>query len=204
MPARVPTWVQALYPHRLWRVCGASAVHPTFDDGPHPEVTPRVLDILAKHGAKATFFVVGCNAEAHPALIDRIREEGHTIGDHTWAHEHGWRTDAETYLASVRRCQGITGATLFRPPYGRLRASQARVIRRTHRVVMWDVLSGDHDAARTPERCVRDVLHHARPGSIVVFHDSPKAAPRTLPALSAILRAWSEAALRTAALPPSA
>ncbi|MFN3874482.1 MAG: polysaccharide deacetylase family protein [Flavobacteriales bacterium] len=169
---------------RIWRMpAHERSLYLTFDDGPVAETTPWVLDTLAAHGAKATFFVVGANAERHPALLRRIRDAGHAIGNHTFSHLNGWRTPLREYLADVARAQAITGTRLFRPPYGRMTWAQARALRASHSLVMWDVLSRDYDPATPPERCLGHVLRHARPGSIIVLHDSAKAEPRLRHAL---------------------
>lgn len=188
-PIRVPRLLQDLFASFTWRVSThARVVHLSFDDGPIPEVTPWVLDRLAEYGAKASFFCIGCNAESHPGLLRRIIEEGHTVGNHTWDHPRGRRTRPFTYYRSILRCQSVTGSTLFRPPYGSLTMRQARTICKRFRVVFWEVLSGDFDARLSGEQCVNNVLHHVRPGSIVVFHDSLKAADRLRYALPRILR----------------
>ena len=173
----------------------------TFDDGPIPEVTPWVLDVLRKHGALGTFFVIGKNAEAHPSLLERIRSEGHSIGNHTWDHLNGWKTPARTYLENTDRAQRITGTKLFRPPYGRMTGEQARALRGRYDLVMWDVLSTDFDTRVSGERCLRNVLRHARAGSIIVFHDSVKAEERMRHTLPQVLTHFSKAGYVFKALP---
>lgn len=182
--ARVPAVVRALFPDLVWRVHTAErAVHLTFDDGPTPAVTPWVLDQLRAHEARATFFLVGQNAAAHPELVERIRREGHAIGNHTWEHANGWRTSTESYVSSVDRTRNLIGGRLFRPPYGRITRSQRRALRERFDIIMWDVLSADFDATMDGERCLRNVKRHAQPGSIIVFHDSQKAEARLRHAL---------------------
>lgn len=187
---RPPALVRALLPGRVWRMpAHERALYLTFDDGPIPAVTPWVLDTLAAHAAKATFFVVGANAERHPGLLARLRAEGHSIGNHTYSHLNGWRAPLREYLADTARAQALTGTRLFRPPYGRMTPAQARALRASHSLVMWDVLSRDYDPAATPEGCLDRVLRHARPGSIIVLHDSLKAEPRLRHALPRALAA---------------
>jgi len=169
-------------------VDGQPAVYLTFDDGPHPEVTSEVLDILAQNGAPATFFCVGQNVEKHPEIVQRIRDEGHEIGNHTYRHESGWKTSNYQYLKSYARCQELLNAKWFRPPYGRITRSQAAVLQKETQIIMWDVLSGDFDENRTAEMCFNDLLANTRPGAIVVFHDSIKAADRMLPMLNTYLQ----------------
>lgn len=201
-PVRIPAPVPALFRGLTWRIPGdACAVHLTFDDGPVPEVTPWVLDVLRAHDAKATFFCVGVNAAAHPQLMDRIRGEGHTVGNHTWSHTDGWRTAHGTYLRDVARCQALTRTALFRPPYGRITPRLTRALRANYRLVMWDVLSGDFDTAIDGERCLHNVIDNVRPGSIVVFHDSVKAWDRLRHALPEALRSLKERGYTFPAIP---
>ena len=174
---RIPRAVPPLFPDFLWRGSGP-AVHLTFDDGPHPQWTPFVLDLLEQHGQKATFFCVGDNIRRHPDLFDRICREGHSWGNHTMHHDSGWTTGTFAYLRSHLACDALTKSGLFRPPYGRLTKAQARAIGCRDRIVMWDVLTGDFDRRRSAEVCLEATVQALRPGSIVVMHDSEKAGPR--------------------------
>ncbi|MCB9164490.1 MAG: polysaccharide deacetylase family protein [Flavobacteriales bacterium] len=202
IPARVPRIVQWLLPGYTWRIPTKERVlHLTFDDGPIPGVTPWVLDVLAQAGAKATFFCIGRNCEAEPRILDRIRAEGHGVGDHTWDHPRGRRTDTETYLKSVARSSELTSRSVFRPPYGSLTREQARALRANYRIVLWDVLSGDYDPRVDADECTRRVITHALPGSIVVFHDSLKAESTLRGALPRILEHFSQEGYRFEALP---
>ncbi|HEY0977393.1 MAG TPA: polysaccharide deacetylase family protein [Flavobacteriales bacterium] len=159
----------------------------TFDDGPDPVATPWVLDTLARHHAKATFFLIGRNAEAHPQLVQRIRHEGHTIGNHTWDHADAWRTPRADYLGSVERGHALTGSTLFRPPYGHLTPGLVRTLHRRHRIVQWDVIAGDFKADLDALRMAERVVSRTRPGSIVVFHDTQRCLPKLEAALPGVL-----------------
>lgn len=185
--ARTPKAVQRAFPNLTWSTDVRQAVYLTFDDGPTPGVTDQVLDILDDHDARATFFCLGKNVVHHPVLFDRIRRAGHAVGNHTYNHLNGWETPPSRYLSDVESCHRIFYSTLFRPPYGKVRPSQRKRILEHYRIVMWDVLSYDFDTALTPEGCLRTVLKHVRPGSIVVFHDSEKAAERMLYCLPRIL-----------------
>jgi peptidoglycan/xylan/chitin deacetylase (PgdA/CDA1 family) len=172
----------------------------TFDDGPIPQVTPWVLDTLARYDAKATFFCVGRNAAEHQDILARIRAEGHSLGNHTWDHANGWSTPTVGYLRSVLLCQAFTGSDLFRPPYGRLDRAKMRALSGRFRIIMWDVLSGDFDPQHDGEACLANVTRHAGPGSIVVFHDSIKAKARLLHALPGTLEHFAAQGYRFAAL----
>lgn len=202
VPVRPPALARLLWPGLLWRMPPLGrTLHLTFDDGPTPEVTPWVLETLAAHDAKATFFLVGANAERHPDLVRRIRAAGHAIGNHTYSHLNGWRTGLKAYVEDMERAQAHTRSALFRPPYGRITRAQAAILRQRFTVVMWDVLSMDYDRSRTPERCLRDVLRHTRPGSIIVFHDSLKAEPLMRAVLPEAIERLRAAGYSFAALP---
>lgn len=163
------------------------SVYLTFDDGPTPEITDWVLDELAKYNAKATFFCLGKNAEQHPHLLERIIAEGHRPGNHTYSHQKGWSMSLERYVEDVEFANDLLHTDLFRPPYGRIKPSQAHRLSEHYTMVMWDVLSRDYSQFVSPRSCLHNVTKHVRGGSIVVFHDSEKAyrnlryaLPRTL------------------------
>ena len=163
----------------------------TFDDGPIPEVTPWVLQMLRAYNAKATFFCIGQNLVEHALIHKMILKEGHTIGNHTYDHLNGWRTPNKAYFRSVLKCREITGSDLFRPPYGRIKRDQANVLLSRFRIVMWDVLSGDFDLKASKAKCVKNVVDNASRGSIIVFHDSLKARERMQYALPRVLEHFS-------------
>lgn len=188
---KTPWWLKKVYPARLWSVATRNKeLFLTFDDGPHPTITPFVLDELKKHNAKATFFCIGKNVQAYPDIYRRILDEGHTVGNHTQHHPNGWKTDNETYLADIQEAAKSIRSKLFRPPYGRIKAGQARQLK-DYKIVMWDVLSGDFDTTLSKERCLHHVIWNTRRGSIIVFHDSEKAFPRLEYALPATLAYFS-------------
>jgi peptidoglycan/xylan/chitin deacetylase (PgdA/CDA1 family) len=166
-----------LYPTLTWKIkTDKKIVYLTFDDGPHPEITPFVLDELKKFDAKATFFCVGRNIQQHPEIAERILNEGHQLGNHTFHHLNGWTTNDELYLESIEQTRPLTrGSVLFRPPYGRIKKSQIKIIQLRYRIIMWDVLSYDYDKKTSPAQCLKNVTSKCKPGSIVVFHDSIKA-----------------------------
>jgi len=159
----------------------------TFDDGPTPGITEQVLDILKTFAAGASFFCIGRNAERNPELIRRISAEGHTIGNHTYSHLNGMKTINRDYFNDIELAQSLVPSVLFRPPYGMIRPSQIRYLRKLFTIIMWDVMSYDYDAGVTKEKCLDNVLKNVRPGSIVVFHDSLKASGNVLYALPKVL-----------------
>jgi peptidoglycan/xylan/chitin deacetylase (PgdA/CDA1 family) len=162
---------------------GEKKIYLTFDDGPVPEVTPAILDILRAHHIKATFFCVGKNVEKHPAVFQQIISEGHVVGNHTDEHSDGWKLTRTTYLRQVNSCSARFQSELFRPPYGRMRRSQFSALKRKFRVIMWDVLTFDFKQSLSANDVLQIALKNSRNGSIVVFHDSEKAKERVLKAL---------------------
>ncbi len=169
---KVPSVIQALFPSITWRIPNNEGkIFLTFDDGPHPEGTPKVLDILAEHDAKATFFCLGKQVEKYPVIFDRIKQEGHAVGNHTYSHLSGWTTGNKRFFEDIARADDIIGSSLFRPPYGQIRPSQVRVIKKKYKIVMWDVMSGDYDAKQKPEVIIKRVQKLSMSGSVVIFHD---------------------------------
>ena len=196
-----PQYVQALFPGLVWKMPGEDRkIFLTFDDGPIPEVTPWVLDTLESYGAKATFFCVGDNVRKYPEIFDQVIEAGHSVGNHTHNHLSGWRTENIQYFNNVRHCARMVQSRLFRPPYGKLKPSQANFLQRHYRIIMWDVLSGDFDRNIKPEDCLQNVINHAGAGSIVVFHDSLKAQANLEYALPKVLEHFSSLGYEFAAI----
>lgn len=172
-PAVFLRWI---YPHALWRMDKREkAVYLTFDDGPIPEATPFILDTLERFGAKATFFMVGDNAQKYPHLLAEVKARGHRIGNHTYNHIGGLRWLRWHYLANVVRANKILKTDLFRPPHGWMKIMQYRVLRHCgFRVVMWDVVTRDYSRRLTADDVLHNVKRYTRPGSIITFHDSLK------------------------------
>lgn len=195
---KTPWWLKKLYPNRIWHIdTKEKAVFLTFDDGPHPNATPFVLDQLKQFNAKATFFCIGKNVLAHPEIYKQIIDEGHTVGNHTQHHLNGWKTNDEEYLKDVAEASIVINSSLFRPPYGRIRSSQAKRLKdfmnkNEVRLLMWDILSGDFDTGLSNEQCLLNATSRTRPGSIIVFHDSEKAFPRLAFALPRCLEFFSQ------------
>lgn len=210
-----PLLLKWYYPSLTWHKSRSEkTVYLTFDDGPIPNVTDFVLNTLKSFGAKATFFCIGDNIVKHPELFERLKNEGHAIGNHTFNHLKGWKTDDKTYVDNFLKCQALTQTHLFRPPYGRIKKSQIRKIQSevqswdpevylsknpesaTHNsklaIVMWDVLSGDFDTTLSPEKCYQNVIDNTRNGAIIVFHDSLKAFDRLQFALPKTIQYLSE------------
>lgn len=190
-----------LFPSIIWRKESTDKViYLTFDDGPIPEVTPWVLDTLQDYNANATFFCLGANAFKHSAILQRIRKEGHSIGNHTMHHLNGWKTSDEVYISDTAECNTILNATLFRPPYGRIKPSQLRKLRARYTVVMWDVLCKDYDPSLTGDDCLNRIKRKTRNGSILVFHDSLKAEKNLRQVLPETLKYYSNIGFKFHAL----
>lgn len=160
----------------VWRIKGSGRkVYLTFDDGPIPEVTPWVLDTLEEYGIHATFFCVGDNVERHPELLDEIRRRGHMVGNHTMNHMQSLHASNLTYLRNVVQANRLIGSRLFRPPHGLIKHRAARAIKRHYTIIMHDLVSCDYNHKLSGEQVLNNVKRKARPGSIIVFHDSLKA-----------------------------
>ena len=181
---KTPWWLKMIFPQKLiWDlpVSVAPVVYITFDDGPHPAITPFVLELLAKYNAKATFFCVGNNVTKFPATYNQILIDGHATANHTYNHLNGWKTDDESYINNIEKAGEHIKSRLFRPPYGKIKRSQARRLWQLHpdwKVIMWDVLSADFDKNISPQQCLDNVIKNVKPGSIILFHDSEKALDR--------------------------
>lgn len=188
--------LKKIYPSLIWDMPNAEkCLYLSFDDGPIPEVTPYVLDVLAQFNVKATFFCIGDNVRKHPKVFDRLVSEGHAIGNHTFNHLNGWYTSTDRYLENIDECSKYTGSSLFRPPYGRISPNQIKAIKQEMpdtKIIMWDVLSGDFDPKIDDEKCYQNVTRHAVSGSIIVFHDSLKAYQRLKDSLPKALAFWKE------------
>jgi len=176
---KTPWWLRSVYPSLTWKIpTKENQVFLTFDDGPHKTITPFVLNTLKKYNAKATFFCIGKNVESNPAIVKQILNEGHSIGNHTYNHLNGWKTNNEVYLKDVMKAKEVINSKLFRPPYGRIRRYQIQHIQKSFDIIMWGVLSGDFDVSLSPQQCLQYVVENTTPGSVVVFHDSEKAFSR--------------------------
>jgi peptidoglycan/xylan/chitin deacetylase (PgdA/CDA1 family) len=162
------------YPEALFRIKTAEKqLCLTFDDGPHPESTPEVVEILNKYEVKAIFFCNGRAAEKYPHLVDLIKSKGHMIGNHGYSHLNGWRTSVKRYIADAENGARHTSSYLFRPPYGRLRLGQYRQLKRKYKIFFWDVMPFDFDKSFLPSESYNIALGKIRPGSVIVLHDQP-------------------------------
>lgn len=201
-PIKTPDVLKPLAKDLLWHIDGVeNRIYLTFDDGPTPDVTDEVLRRLARYNAKATFFCLAKNIEAHPVLYNTIMSQGHHIGNHTYNHPDGWKTSNYSYYRNVLLASTTCKSKLFRPPYGRITPGQVAALKQRFTIVMWDVLSADFDSDVTPEQCLKNVTEHAVSGSIVVFHDSIKAQKNMLYALEGTLDYFTSMNFEFCAIP---
>ena len=182
-------YLRWLYPKALWRMDRRErAVYLTFDDGPIPEATPFILDVLRSEGVKATFFCVGDNVRKYPELFQQILDEGHGVGNHTHNHIGGLRHTIKEYSYNVEKANAYIHSRLMRPPHGWMRLSQYAWLSRKFKVVMWDVVTRDYSKWLTAEDVVNNVKKYARNGSIITFHDSLKSIEKLQTALPQSIR----------------
>ena len=191
-----PWLIKKLFPVGVWDIPSATnTIYLTFDDGPHPQITPFVLEELGKYNAKATFFCIGSNVEMYKDIYDEILQQDHAVGNHTQDHLNGWITSDEDYLMNILQAQTHIKSNLFRPPYGRIKRQQAALLRKLipqMKIIMWNVVSADFDTNINSEKCTRNVLKHAKSGSMLVFHDSEKAFPRLQKTLPVVIKELSD------------
>ena len=192
--------MRMFYPSLLWQMpkSDKKAVYLTFDDGPHPLITPKVLEILKKYDAKATFFCIGNNVKQYPETFELVKKEGHSVGCHTFNHENGWKTKTEDYLKSFNDANELIHSNLFRPPHGKIKRSQLKklVVQTWHaaslRIVAWSVIAYDWDHSLSPEDVYQNVVKNADDGAIIAFHDSVKAYTNMISALPRVLEYYSQ------------
>ncbi|MEJ7679142.1 MAG: polysaccharide deacetylase family protein [Segetibacter sp.] len=191
---KTPWWLRKIYSSALtWKIpAEENEIFLTFDDGPHPTITPFVLDYLRQHNAKATFFCIGKNVQLYPRVFRQILDEGHRIGNHTHNHLNGWKTTDSEYFENIILAKKHIDSNLFRPPYGKITRFQIQQLQPVFNIIMWDILSGDFDVNLSPEKCLQNVVPNTSPGSVIVFHDSEKAFPRLEYALPKALESFAE------------
>jgi len=199
---KTPWIAKKAFPSFIWDITtDEKSIYLTFDDGPTPVVTENVLQLLKAYDAKATFFCIGKNIVENPSIYRQILTDGHAVGNHTFSHEKGWKTTKENYLASVLQSQktmqtvntSSTSQLLFRPPYGRIKPSQAKALQQLgYAIVMWDVLTQDWDASISKKKVLQNATQTAKEGSIIVLHDSIKASKHMLYALPKMLDYFSK------------
>ncbi len=210
IPVKTPEFVKSLFPSFVWNInTSQKEIYLTFDDGPTPKVTDWVLHQLHQYNAKATFFCIGNNIDLYPEIFQRVISNGHSIGNHTYNHLKGWKTSSQEYTNNTKKTEALltrhfessesfsnnlsAQLKLFRPPYGKIKPSQSKVILKLgYNIILWDILSFDWDQSKSPEKCVTNVISKTKPGSIIVFHDSVKAFKNLEYALPKVLEYYSK------------
>ena len=179
-----PKLVRWMYPQAIWRMNPKEkAVYLTFDDGPIPQMTPWVLDVLDKYNIKATFFLVGDNVRKHPKEFEMLKARGHRLGNHTFNHIRGFEWLTKNYLANTEKANELIQTDLFRPPHGHMRWLQYELLRRKYKIIMWDLVPRDYSKHLNGEQVFEKVQTYVRNGSIITFHDSIKSEKNTKYAL---------------------
>ena len=165
-----------IFRNLTWHFRGrANEIFLTFDDGPTPEITPWVLSVLEDYNAKATFFCLGSKVKNNPEIYYQILKSGHVTGNHTYSHLSGWKTPNQKYYDDIKKASAFIDSKLFRPPYGRISPLQLKNLKKEYQIIMWDVLSYDYHPKTSPQKCLKNIINHAKFGSIIVFHDNEKA-----------------------------
>ncbi len=196
-PIKFPYIFQRAFPSLVfYKPPKEKKIYLSFDDGPTPEITDWVLHELQKYNAKATFFCIGKNVEKNPDIFGRIISKNHQIGNHTYEHSKGWKTDTKQYIESVLRTESLlkkyllsnSAKKLFRPPYGRIKLKQIKALKKlNYQIVMWTTVTGDYAASINIEHNIQKILQKIKPGHILVFHDSKKAFPQLKQILPKVL-----------------
>ena len=190
---RTPYIIKKIYYSLIWDLQnGEKELFLTFDDGPTPDITVKILDILDSYNARATFFCIGRNAERYPEIYNEILKREHAVGNHTYSHLKGWKTKNKEYYGDIELAGTYIKSNLFRPPYGKIKRNQLIYLKHHYNIIMWDVMSFDFNKSFTRERCLSNVMNNVRPGSIIVFHDSPKASENMFYAVSNVLVNFSK------------
>jgi peptidoglycan/xylan/chitin deacetylase (PgdA/CDA1 family) len=197
-PAKTPGIVKSLFPQFVWHIpTNERVLYLTFDDGPTPNITDWVLNCLAAYEAKATFFCIGNNIAKNPDVFERVLHSGHTVGNHTYNHLMGWKTKTKDYINDVILTEELlkkwTDNKFLRPPYGKFKITQAKeLLKQGYKVILWDVLSYDWDEGVSPEKCEDNIVSKSESGSIIVMHDSLKAASNLTVVLPKVLEHFSK------------
>ncbi len=189
MFVKPPSILKKIFPDLIWEVKTTNKeIFLTFDDGPHPKITPQVLKILDEFNVKATFFCVGENIDKHPDTYKQIVSNGHKTGNHSYNHLNGWKTSNAEYFSNIEKADNLIKSKLFRPPYGRISLSQIKLLSKKYSIIMWTILTYDYDKKVSREQCLSNSIKNTKSGSIVVFHDSLKSENNLLYALPLFLK----------------
>lgn len=173
---KIPAFIRWIYPEAWWTIPTQEEknIYLTFDDGVTPQLTEFIVAQLDAFDAKATFFLVGEQSSKYPHLVQLLKDKGHALGNHTFNHLDGWKSNTATYLENIEKCQIITQSNLFRPPYGRIKKAQIKALKHKYNIIMWDLIVGDFDNKISAETCLQRMKKHTTTGSIIVLHDNAK------------------------------
>ena len=186
---KIPHIIRKLFPSVFWKgIETEKVVYLTFDDGPTPEVTTKVLALLKEYAAFATFFCLGNRVELYPDIFSQLTDQGHSVGNHSHSHFLGLNTSNQAYFSDIDKAKGLIHSKLFRPPYGKMKWSQYRKLKNDYQIVLWDVIPGDYKKSMTVNKLITNVVNNTSNGSVIVLHDSVKCAPVMLEALPIILQ----------------
>jgi peptidoglycan-N-acetylglucosamine deacetylase len=200
--SRMTGILKTIFPHLTWELPGGEKnIYLTFDDGPHQNITPEVLEVLDEFNAKATFFCVGENVRKYESVYQKILNNGHKTGNHTYNHLNGWETSSDKYYRNIEKCAGFVDSNLFRPPYGKIKPTQASYLKMHYFIIMWSVLTEDYNKDLLPEKCLEKAMKTTHPGSIIVFHDSEKAQKNMLFVLPRFLEHFTQLGYRFPIIP---
>jgi len=190
---KTPLIVKLLYQNRTWMIRNTDKkIFITFDDGPEPEVTPFILEILNRYNAKATFFCLGKKVLRNQTLVEKIRENSHTIGNHSFHHSAGNKISVFEFIQEIEKCNALIHSKYYRPPYGKINRRQIRAIKEQYKIILWDVLPGDFDHRISKEKCLSRSINNTKSGSIIVFHDNLKSKEKVLYVLPHYLEHFSK------------
>ncbi|MDI9337847.1 MAG: polysaccharide deacetylase family protein [Alphaproteobacteria bacterium] len=188
-----PFWLDFLFPSLIFRIkTQEPKIYLTFDDGPTPKVTDDVLNILKNHNALATFFCLGKQVENYPELYLKIQENGHAVGNHTYAHPNAFKVSGKVFLENYNQARQVIQSNLFRPPYGKITPFLIRKIKKESKIILFSVLAYDFDPLLSTEKCLNYLRKYCKPGSIVVLHDSLKCSKKMLEILPVFLNEFSK------------
>ena len=188
-----PKWLRWLYPGAIWDFSfkKEKSIYLTFDDGPNPEITEYLLDLLASYNAEATFFCIGKNVQKHPELFEKIKTAGHSVGNHSMTHPNGWWSFNKGYYEDVEQANKLIQSNLYRPPYGRVGLSQFRHLKKQgYQIYFWSVVSYDFDPGLRAKKLIKKMKRLTFPGAIFVFHDNPKALSVLKSELPLLMEFW--------------
>ena len=189
MFVKIPKIIQLLYPSITWtKKTSANEIWLTFDDGPDPLATPWILKTLKEKEIKATFFLIGKNMKKFPDLVEKIINEGHSIGNHSYSHMNGWKNKTTNYINDINKCQELMPKNfLFRPPYGKLTSCQIKKLKKIYNIILWDIMPYDFKKNIKANQIKKNILQNIKKGSIIVLHNNQKSYKNLKPILSEVI-----------------